>query len=370
MYKTLAVAALTSGATSFTKVPIRKRELQEEMIASQLDKLADRMNANEVDDSNADVSLKDFSDAQYYLDLHVGTPGQKIEAAIDTMGSDTWVESSSCHSTHCWFKKDYKHKKSKTYKSDGQSFKIYFGENKVQGHVSQDIIDVGGVQAEMKFGEITKVRHRMFKDKKATGVLGLGYDALSVDGLQSFMDLAQVDDRSFSIYLHQDEDKSYFVVPGMDTANWGVIDTHNVAEEKYWALNVDYVKQSTGKPILAYKNKIVLDSSTSLIAGPEAIMNPLMSGIDIKKDCSNFESLPDLVFSIDGIEYSVPASSYVLKEKKNKKKSKCSSKVQTHNLIDGDYIVLGDPFLRHYPAHFNLATNTIQFMKPNAGFDW
>ena len=44
----------------------------------------------------------------------------------------------------------------------------------------------------MKFGEITKAPKNVFLDSKATGVLGLAYDVLSVDQLSTFMDNAEV----------------------------------------------------------------------------------------------------------------------------------------------------------------------------------
>ena len=315
-----------------------------------------------------DVNLKDYSNSQYFLEVEVGTPGQKVQVALDTTTSDFWVESSKCWSTHCWFKHTFKGKKSSTYHKGSQDFAIKFLNNKVTGHVSTDKVKVGNVEATMDFGEITKVHHKMFDDKKAVGVLGLGYDSLSVDTLKSFMDDASVDDKSFSIYLHHD-DKSYFVIPGMDTENWGVINTHKVAEKKYWALNIDYVQQGNGRMILADDYLVVLDSSTSNISGPEAIMSQLVDGIDVKDDCSNLSTLPDLVFGLNGIAYSVPASSYVSKTKKGtfKKKDHCELSVQKKSALGDKYIVLGDQFLMNYPAHFNLNDNTVSFMENLSG---
>jgi hypothetical protein len=120
----------------------------------------------------------------------------------------------------------------------------------------------------MKFGEITKVDRKLFEDKKAVGVLGLAYDSLSVDNLHTFMDNADSSDKSFSVYLHKESEKSYMVVPGIDSSNWGVIDTHKVAEQKFWALQIDYVRQGTQPLVNVDGHLVVLDTSAPVISGP------------------------------------------------------------------------------------------------------
>lgn len=56
-----------------------------------------------------------------------------------------------------------------------------------------------------------------------SGILGLAYNTISVDGLDTFLDLSSLSDKSFSMYLHANPEKSYMVMPGMDTDNFDVI---------------------------------------------------------------------------------------------------------------------------------------------------
>lgn len=56
-----------------------------------------------------------------------------------------------------------------------------------------------------------------------SGILGLAYKSISVDGLDTFLDLNDLKDKSFSMYLHANPTKSYMVMPGMDTENFSVI---------------------------------------------------------------------------------------------------------------------------------------------------
>ena len=52
------------------------------------------------------------------------------------------------------------------------------------------------------------------------------------------MDGADLTDKSFSFYLHSNPEKSYMVIPGMDTEGYTTIEKHNVVEQKYWALQL------------------------------------------------------------------------------------------------------------------------------------
>lgn len=56
-----------------------------------------------------------------------------------------------------------------------------------------------------------------------SGILGLAYPSISVDGLDTFLDKSTLTDKSFSMYLHANPTKSYMVMPGMDTENFEVI---------------------------------------------------------------------------------------------------------------------------------------------------
>lgn len=371
MNKAITLLALFGIATAEqSRISIRRRDIDAQKIEGQLQKLEHKFTkkAYGLTDKYLDtreplqsqVDLKDYNDAEYFIEVSVGTPAQKIEVVPDTGSSNLWVYSSKCWSLACWGKHNFKSKKSSSYNSDGEEFAVSFAGQKVSGSVGQDLVQLGDVKSTMKFGEMKKVPKGLFLDTKATGVLGLAFDPLSVDNLNTFMDNSDTTDKSFSIYLHKDADKSYMTIPGMDASNWGVIDTHKVAEEKFWALGLDYVQQGSQQLVNAEDYLAVLDTSVSVIAGPSEIINQLTSGISVAEDCSNIDQLPSLSFGIDGVKYSVPASEYVIKNKKNK----CQLGVVPTDVLGGDkYVVLGDAFLRQYPAHFNQNDKTVQFQK-------
>ena len=56
----------------------------------------------------------------------------------------------------------------------------------------------------------------------------------------------------------------------------------------------------------------MIDSGTSVIVGPKALVEPLIAGITVNDDCSGVENLPNLTFTIDGLDYVMTPNDYVL----------------------------------------------------------
>jgi len=54
----------------------------------------------------------------------------------------------------------------------------------------------------MGFGEVTAVSGVSFLASQMSGILGLAYGSISVDGLPTFMEASSLTDKSFSFYLH------------------------------------------------------------------------------------------------------------------------------------------------------------------------
>ena len=82
----------------------------------------------------------------------------------------------------------------------------------------------------MDFLEITKVAGIEFYYNEMDGILGLAYDSIAVGGLNSFMTNSDLTDKSFSFYLGNNRKESYMFIPGMDSENYDIIDTHKVVE--------------------------------------------------------------------------------------------------------------------------------------------
>lgn len=217
----------------------------------------------------------------------------------------------------------------------------------------------------MSFGEITSVSGLAFYTSKMSGILGLGYDTISVDGLPTFFDSYAGEDKSFSFYLKDQSEESYMVIPGMDEENYATIETHPVVQKGYWSLDLDSIAQGD-KKIDASKYMAVIDSGTSLIAGPKEIVSPLIEGIKVSTDCSGLDQLPDMTFTIDQTDYVLTPNDYVLQVTQGSQ-TECLLGVQSLAAPEGfNYLILGDVFMRKYPSYFNLNDNTVSFQVAKA----
>jgi hypothetical protein len=291
MFKNLAVLALL-GHVSADQIPLKKRELTQGMLDSQL---------NLKDGEKIDII--NYNDSEYYVSINVGTPGQPIEVALDTTSSNVWALGSGCTLLNgCKGKTVYKHKSSSTYKKNGKKIAIA---SDINGVISNDKINLGGVNAQMDFAEIGKPPKGHFADSKVTGVIGLAFPDAIVAGIEkTFMDQIDSEEQSFEISIAKNPDQSYLTIPAPVKESNGQ-DTHYVNERKYWSLHADYIQQGQEHKILTPKHRLVLDTSSSLIHGPKDIMGPLVDGLSVKEDCSDVESLPPLHFALDGAKYTL-----------------------------------------------------------------
>jgi saccharopepsin len=336
-------------------VPLKKQELTLDQLVGQKYAVESKYALGE------SIDIKDYMNAQYFIEVEVGTPPQVFTVVPDTGSSNLWMYSSSCWSIPCFYHPKFHADKSSTYKKDGQKFDIEYGSGSVGGKVGTDIAKIGDVSAEMSFGEITKVSGMSFYVSQMSGILGLAYDTISVDGLKTFFDNAAVTDKSFSFYLHTNPDKSYMTIPGQDSENYTTIETHKVVEEKYWALQLASIQQAGKAKVDATKFKAVIDSGTSLLVGPKEIVDPLIEGITVAKNCSNLKDLPALDFTIDTQTYTLEAVDYVLNVS-----GQCMLGIQSMAFPEGfNYFILGDVFMRKYASTFSLDTNTVSFAVPN-----
>lgn len=303
------------------------------------------------------IDVTDFMNAQYFIQASIGTPPQSFTVVPDTGSSNLWVYSHDCWALPCWTHPTFNNKKSSTYKANGKDFKITYGSGSIEGSVGEDVASISDdIKATMGFGEVTKASGVSFLASKMSGILGLGYSSISVDGLDTFMDLSNLKNKSFSFHLHENPEKSYMYVPGRPDG-FNVIKKHNVVEQKYWALKLDSVAQGSSK-MDAGNYKAVIDSGTSLLVGPKAVVDPLIKGITVPKDCKGIDALPQLTFTIDAHDYVLDPKDYVLNAG-----GACLLGIQSMDFPAGfNYFILGDVFMRRYPSFFSLDDNSVTFL--------
>lgn len=97
--------------------------------------------------------------------------------------------------------------------------------------------------------------------------------------------------------------------------------------------------------------------------GPNSILAPLIEGIEVAQDCTGIESLPDITFTFDGIDYTLTYEDYVLQEQGGKQ---CIMGIMGADLPeDFKYVIVGDVFMRAFPTKFDRDNKTVTFFQKN-----
>jgi hypothetical protein len=361
MYTTFTAALLGVVATA-GKIPLTHNPLSISDYMAQRDYLVRR---SEAFMQGEHIAIKDYMNTQYFATVKLGSNEQEFTVVPDTGSSNLWVYSSKCHSVACLTHKKYNAKKSSSYVADGQDFDITYGSGSVKGFVSKDVCKfTDDITATMSFGEIQSVKGKTFLVSKMDGIIGLGFDQISVDKLPTFMSATtDIEDKSFAFYLKNAPEESYMSMPGIDAdAGLTKIAQHKVIEETYWNLNFAKMSGPNGDvDVTGYKAAI--DSGTSLIMGPNSLFAPLLEGITVEQDCSNLSTLPDITFTFDSTDYVLTGADYVLKET-ILGQTQCIMGIMGADLPDDfKYVIVGDVFMRPFPTHFSRNDNTVTFYK-------
>lgn len=134
------------------------------------------------------VIIKDFSNAQYYGTIQIGTPPQEFTVIFDTGSSNLWVPKVNCKNCGYWFinggKKKYDDTKSSTFQEDGSDFHIQYGSGDVQGFFSVDNVQLADdlIVSNQKFAEVSDAGGlgAGYIMGQFDGILGLGFEGLAL----------------------------------------------------------------------------------------------------------------------------------------------------------------------------------------------
>ena len=294
-----AFAASLFAAAMANKIPIHHQPLSYNDYMAQYKHVAMRAEAMVKGEF---VSVKDYMNTQYFVLITLGSVDQHFLVVPDTGSSNLWVYSSNCQSVACQIHSRFFYESSTSYEKDGQDFEINFASGSVKGYTSKDVVKfTPDITANMTFGEIQNAKGISLYASQMDGIIGLGFDSISVDNLPTFMTATtDIEDKSFAFYLKNVADgASYMTMPGIDESlNLEEVATHKVIEESYWNLNFAKMSGPNGD-VDTTGYKAAIDSGTSLIVGPKTLIDPLIEGISVEKDCSNRDSLPDITFTFD-----------------------------------------------------------------------
>jgi len=324
--------------------------------------------------------IKDYGNAQYFGIVEIGTPPQSFEVIYDTGSSNLWVPKVGC--THCGLpfishKSKYDEDKSSTYEQDGADFEIMYGSGSVKGFFSKDDVTLADdiVIDGQIFAEVTDAGGLgvAYSLGKFDGILGLGFSSISVGGATTVFENAikqnKVDLPIFSFYLGDNQDGE-LTFGGYDSSKFeGELKYVKLEAATYWEITMDSIKAGDYKKEGTDDDKVtaIVDSGTSLITGPKTEIVKLAAAVgatpnimgEYTIDCAKVDDIPDVVFTIDGTEYSIPGPKTVIQAQ-----GTCLFAFMALDIpAPGPQWILGDVFMRQYYTVFNYHDKTVGFAK-------
>ena len=275
---------------------------------------------------------------------------------------------------------------------------VTFGQGVVSGRITHDTVLLGSTAAvnqSLLLAESHQVQG--YCEGSYDGVLGLGHRRYAREGDADTALLATLGLSSFSIcYGRNEDDPGRLVlgggVPGLQYREVPVVGT------RHWAVQLVGVGFG-GDAVVCGEGQhcgAIIDSGTSLIAGPRSLMQTLLDqlGSGVEEDCSNVDSLPSLTFRLGTpeapMDFVLPPRMYVTRSREEAEEAaspgqgqdstgflsgtlgemnasaavagkklgreRCMVVFMELNMEDRDYgpvWILGMPFMRAFSARFS-----------------
>jgi len=330
------------------------------------------------------VDLDNFQDAQYYGPINIGTPGQYFKMIFDTGSSNLWIPSEQCSILNlaCQLHNRYDSSLSSTYKPNGTDFDIQYGSGALSGFLSSDTVEVGGVTVtDQTFAEATQEPGLAFVAGAFDGIMGMAFTEISVMGIPTVFDtmLAQgvVEEPVFSFYLNHDmsgELGGELVFGGSDPNHYeGEFHYVPVSRVGYWQLTADGIKVGGVQKDFCNPCETIVDTGTSLIAGPRAEVReimlelgafPIIAGEWII-NCNKVDEMPLVTFTLNGVDFDLTGPELVIENvDPNTGASTCIVGILGLSLPEGlEAWILGDPFIARYYTEFDVGNKRMGFAK-------
>ncbi|NXE30319.1 PEPA protein, partial [Ardeotis kori] len=316
---------------------------------------------------DATEPLQNYLDTEYYGTISIGTPPQDFTVVFDTGSSNLWVPSVYCSSPACSNHKRFNPAASSTYVGTNDSLSIAYGTGSMTGILGYDTVTVSSIEVVNQiFGLAETEPGDFFYYTPFDGILGLAFPSIASSGATPVFDNMMmeglVSKDLFSVYLSKNGQSGSFVLFGAIDPYYSIngISWIPLSAETYWQITMDSMSIGGEAVACSFGCQAIVDTGTSLLAVPNnalsSILNVLGASSSGEINCNAVSSLPDVVFTINGIAFPVPPSAYVMESNGYCTLGFEGMDVPTES---GELWILGDVFIREYYVIFDRANNKV-----------
>mmetsp|Transcript_75880 Transcript_75880/g.162782 ORF Transcript_75880/g.162782 Transcript_75880/m.162782 type:complete len:201 (-) Transcript_75880:107-709(-) len=134
----------------------------------------------------------------------------------------------------------------------------------------------------------------------------------------------------------------------------------------YWEVQIDDITLDNKPQGICEDCRVAVDTGTSQLAGPTVLISQLTTLLNVKSDCSNFDSLPNLGFVVGGKILSLAPRDYVDKadgDGYSQGSGYCDVSLMNLDVPPpkGPLFVFGIPFLQKYYSVYDHDNNRVGF---------
>lgn len=364
MFKAILLTTFLVACLGIINIPVT-RMVTSGQTADDFKSLVDTMNREYVSGVKSVIPLTNYFNTIFYGNITIGTPAKSFSVVFDTGSSNLWVPSVKCTSNSCNGKDKYDSTQSSTFQKDGRIIAIPYGSGLVYGTVADDTVGFGGAQVSgVGFGMMDALS-KSFDQMPFDGILGMGFDEISVDKLPTVFDLlvkqGLIEEASYSFFLSKDPSvQGELILGGIDPKyNATAFKYYTVVQAGYYMValadfgvgNTSYARDSM---------KAIVDTGTTLIVAPLDIVNKIKNLFPANLDCNNTSQYPNLYFTFNGDKYEVTPDYYLLNDD-----GQCILGLQAQPLDVANLFIVGEVFLRKYYTVFDYGNQRVGFSVSN-----
>ncbi|CAJ0588948.1 unnamed protein product [Cylicocyclus nassatus] len=281
--------------------------------------------------------LHDYYDEFYLGTVTFGNPGQELWLAMDTGSSIIWVIDDACNTAECngypksgLNKRKFRKDLSRTFASMNRSFIIHYHTGWTSGIAAQDTVRFGGYALlSQPFGVANKLAPFLARIP-IEGVFGLGLPSKTASGnLRSPMEalVPYLTLKLITVWMNRKieiskgGDGGYITYGKIDDVNcqqtWNYVP---LSSQTHWKVPMQGFAMSSYR-YRRNNDQALVDTGSSYISVPKAVLEAIarftgarysaINGV-YTVPCTSMWTLPDILFQMNGIQYSVPSAQYVI----------------------------------------------------------